>query len=54
MRDRVVQMATKIVIEPIFEADAKEAHRRVGIVMDRLGLELHPEKTKTVCIAPGS
>jgi len=69
VRDRVVQMAAKLVIEPIFEADfqecsygfrpkrsamqALEALRRIGLVMDRLGLTLHPAKTRLVDLRRG-
>ena len=69
VRDRVIQMAAKLVIEPIFEADfqpssygfrpkrsatqALEALRRIGLVMDRLGLKLHPEKTRMVDLRRG-
>jgi len=32
---------------------AKEAHRRLGLIMERLGLELHPDKTKLVDLSAG-
>ena len=51
---KIVRYADDFVVLCRTEADANEAHRRVGIVMDRLGLELHPDKTKTVCIARGA
>ena len=35
------------------ESQAKEAHRRVGIIMERLGLTLHPKKTRIVYIGRG-
>ena len=34
-------------------AQVEEARRRVGIVLARLGLELHPEKTRTVDLSRG-
>jgi len=74
VRDRVVQMAAKLVLEPIFEADfescsyglrprrsavmALERIRQLslggaGHVLDRLGLKLHPQKTRRVELADG-
>ncbi len=35
------------------ESQAREALRRVGLVMQRLGLELHPEKTRMVDLRRG-
>jgi len=35
------------------EAQVQEAHRRVGVAMERLGLTLHPEKTRIVNLARG-
>jgi group II intron reverse transcriptase/maturase len=35
------------------EAGAREALRRIGLVMDRLGLTLHPEKTRLVDLRRG-
>ena len=35
------------------ESQAREARRRVGLVMQRLGLELHPEKTRMVDLRRG-
>src|SRR5450755_1988004 len=35
------------------EAAAKEALRRIGLVMNRLGLKLHPEKTRMVDLRHG-
>lgn len=35
------------------EADAEESLRRIGIVMGRLGLRLHPEKTRIVEVRGG-
>ena len=35
------------------ESQAKEALRRIGLVMNRLGLKLHPEKTRKVDLRHG-
>jgi hypothetical protein len=35
------------------ESQAKEALRRIGLVMNRLGLKLHPEKTRMVDLRRG-
>ena len=35
------------------ESQAREALRRVGLVMQRLGLQLHPEKTRMVDLRRG-
>jgi RNA-directed DNA polymerase len=35
------------------ESQAREALRRIGLVMDRLGLKLHPEKTRLVDLRRG-
>ena len=35
------------------ESQAKEALRRIGLVMQRLGLKLHPEKTRMVDLRRG-
>ena len=35
------------------ESQAKEALRRIGLVMDRLGLTLHPAKTRLVNLSGG-
>ena len=35
------------------ESQAREAHRRIGLVMDRLGLTLHPTKTRMVDLRRG-
>jgi group II intron reverse transcriptase/maturase len=43
--DFVVMCATKAAVE--------EAHQRVGAVLTRLGLELHPEKTRRVDLSRG-
>ncbi|MCC6334758.1 MAG: hypothetical protein IT380_12335, partial [Myxococcales bacterium] len=44
VRDRVVQMAAKLVLEPIFETD---------FLLERLKLTLHPEKTRRVDLTEG-
>ncbi|MDF1569986.1 MAG: reverse transcriptase domain-containing protein, partial [Spirochaetaceae bacterium] len=36
------------------ESQAKEALRRIGYIMERLGLTLHPEKTKMDNISRGN
>ena len=45
--------ATRLVILCKSESQCKEALRRVKIVMERLGLEMHPEKTRMVNLAWG-
>lgn len=35
------------------ESEAREVHRRIGIIMERLGLVLHPEKTRIVDLRRG-
>jgi len=35
------------------ESQAREAHRRIGVIMERLGLTLHPEKTRIVDLRRG-
>jgi group II intron reverse transcriptase/maturase len=35
------------------ESQAKEVHRRIGVIMERLGLVLHPEKTRIVDLRRG-
>ena len=35
------------------EASAREALRRIGLILDRLGLRLHPEKTRVVFVGDG-
>ena len=35
------------------ESQAREAHRRIGLIMERLGLVLHPEKTRIVDLRRG-
>ena len=50
----LVRFADDFVIMSKAESQAKEAHRRVGIIMDRLGLTLHPEKTRMVDLRHGN
>jgi len=35
------------------ESQAREVHRRIGVIMERLGLVLHPEKTRIVDLRRG-
>jgi len=49
----LVRYADDFVVMCRRESEAKEAHRRVGEVMGRLGLELHPEKTRLVDLRYG-
>jgi group II intron reverse transcriptase/maturase len=50
---RLVRYADDFVVMCKTESQAKEAQRRVGIIMDRLGLMLHPEKTRIVDLRRG-
>jgi RNA-directed DNA polymerase len=49
----LVRYADDFVIMCRTESQAKEAHRRVHDIMGRLGLELHPEKTRIVDLRRG-
>lgn len=49
----LVRYADDFVVMCATESGAREAMRRVGIVMDRLGLKLHPEKTRLVDLRKG-
>ena len=49
----LVRYADDFVILCKSESQCKEALRRVKIVMERLGLEMHPEKTRMVNLARG-
>lgn len=49
----LVRYADDFVVMCKTESQAKEAHRRVGIIMERLGLMLHPEKTRIVDLRRG-
>jgi group II intron reverse transcriptase/maturase len=50
---QLVRYADDFVIMCRTESQAKEAHRRVTEIMTRLGLELHPEKTRIVDLRRG-
>ena len=49
----LVRYADDFVILSKSESQCKEALRRVKIVMERLGLEMHPEKTRMVNLSRG-
>lgn len=49
----LVRYADDLVVMCRTQAAAKEAHRRLALIMGRLGLELHPEKTKLVNLSAG-
>jgi group II intron reverse transcriptase/maturase len=49
----LVRYADDFVVLCRREVQAKEALRRVRVIMDRLGLELHPDKTRMVDMASG-
>jgi RNA-directed DNA polymerase len=49
----LVRYADDLVILCRRETDAQEALRRLGIVMERLGLKLHPTKTRVVNLSEG-
>ena len=49
----LVRYADDFVVLCKSESQCKEALRRVKIVMERLGLEMHPEKTRMVNLAGG-
>jgi group II intron reverse transcriptase/maturase len=49
----LVRYADDFVVMCDTEAQVEEARRRVGLVLTRLGLELHPEKTRTVDLSRG-
>jgi retron-type reverse transcriptase len=49
----LVRYADDFVVLCRREVQAKEALRRVRVIMDRLGLELHPDKTRMVDMANG-
>ena len=50
---KLVRYADDLVLMCNTEAKAKEAHRRLGLIMERLGLKLHPGKTRIVDIGGG-
>jgi hypothetical protein len=47
IRDRVVQAAAKIVLEPIFEADFEDGATAIG----RVGARSMPSRKRTGCYA---
>jgi group II intron reverse transcriptase/maturase len=49
----LVRYADDFVAKCRTESQAREALRRIGLVMDRLGLKLHPEKTRMVDLRRG-
>jgi group II intron reverse transcriptase/maturase len=49
----LVRYADDFVVLCKRESQCKEALRRVKIIMERLGLEMHPEKTRTVDLSHG-
>jgi RNA-directed DNA polymerase len=49
----LVRYADDFVVMCATEKDASEAQRRIRLVMERLGLTLHPEKTRTVDLRRG-
>jgi len=49
----IVRYADDFVVLCKTEALAREAHRRIVLVMERLGLQLHPEKTRLVDLRRG-
>jgi len=49
----LVRYADDFVVMCATETKAREAHRRLGIILGRLGLVLHPEKTRQVDLRRG-
>lgn len=49
----LVRYADDFVVMCRRKSQAREARRRIGLIMDRMGLELHPEKTRFVNLAWG-
>ena len=49
----LVRYADDFVVMCATQSQVEEARRRVGMVLTRLGLELHPEKTRTVDLSRG-
>jgi group II intron reverse transcriptase/maturase len=49
----LVRYADDMVVLCKTEGQAREGLRRVGIILDRLGLSLHPEKTRVVFVGDG-
>jgi RNA-directed DNA polymerase len=50
---RLVRYADDAVVLCRSRADAEESLRRIGVIMERLSLELHPEKTRIVELGLG-
>jgi group II intron reverse transcriptase/maturase len=50
---RLVRYADDLVIVCKSEGQAREGLRRVGLILDRLGLSLHPDKTRVVFVGDG-
>ena len=50
---KLVRYADDLVSMCDTESKAKEAHRRLGLILQRLGLKLHPEKTRIVNLSRG-
>jgi group II intron reverse transcriptase/maturase len=50
---KLVRYADDLVVMCDTEIKAKEGHRRLSIIMERLGLKLHPEKTRIVNMSRG-
>lgn len=49
----LVRYADDLVVMSRRRSQAEEAHRRLGVILERLGLELHPEKTRLVDLSQG-
>jgi hypothetical protein len=50
---KLVRYADDLVLMCDTESKAKEAHRRLSLIMERLGLKLNPEKTRIVNLSRG-
>jgi RNA-directed DNA polymerase len=50
---QLIRYADDAVVACRTEAQAGEALRRIGIILERLKLTLHPDKTKVVCVGEG-
>jgi len=50
---QLVRYADDLVILCKTESQAREGLRRIGLVLDRLGLSLHPDKTRVVFVGDG-
>jgi group II intron reverse transcriptase/maturase len=50
---RLVRYADDLVILCKTEGQAREGLRRVGLILDRLGLSAHPDKTRVVFVGDG-